>query len=82
MYAFIAELPESYHYVTPIKVAEGILDWKDLAWIFHPKNVGIADLTYYLPKMLDETTNYEYIFTYKDNKLIDVTTTPLAQTFR
>lgn len=39
-------------------------------------------LTYYLPKMLDETTNYEYIFTYKDNTLIDVTTTPLVRTFR
>ncbi|MEB2301691.1 8-oxo-dGTP diphosphatase [Lysinibacillus xylanilyticus] len=81
MYAFIAELPESYHYMTPIKVAEGILDWKDLSWIFHPKNVGIADLKYYLPKMLDETINYEYIFTYKDNKLIDITSTPLVQTF-
>lgn len=81
MYAFIVELPESYSYVTPIKVAEGILDWKDLSWIFHPQNVGIADLKYYLPKMLEETNNYEYIFTYKESKLIDVTTTPLTQTF-
>lgn len=81
MYAFIAELPESYSYVTPIKVAEGILDWKDLSWIFHPQNVGIADLKYYLPKMLEETNNFEYIFTYKESKLIEVTTTPLTQTF-
>jgi 8-oxo-dGTP diphosphatase len=80
MYAFIAELPESYHYVTPIKVVEGILDWKDLSWIFHPKNVGIADLKYYLPKMLNETINFEFTFTYKESKLIDVTSTPLAQT--
>lgn len=81
MYAFIAELPESYSYVTPIKVAEGILDWKDLSWILHPQNVGIADLKYYLPKMLDESTNYEYIFTYKESKLIDMTSTPLIQAF-
>jgi len=81
MFAFIAELPESYPYVTPIKVAEGILDWKDLTWILHPQNVGIADLKYYLPKMLDESTNYEYIFTYKDSKLIDMTSIPLVQTF-
>ncbi|WP_285395759.1 8-oxo-dGTP diphosphatase [Lysinibacillus sp. fls2-241-R2A-57] len=81
MYAFIAELPESYPYATPIKVAEGILDWKDLSWIFHPQNVGIANLNYYLPKMLEETNNYEYVFTYKESKLIDVTTTPLEQIF-
>lgn len=81
MYAFIAELPESYPYVTPIKVAEGILDRKDLTWILHPQNVGIADLKYYLPKMLDESTNYEYIFTYKDSELIDMTSIPLVQTF-
>ncbi|MDM5232471.1 NUDIX hydrolase [Lysinibacillus pakistanensis] len=81
MYAFMAELPESYPYVTPIKVAEGILDWKDLSWILHPQNVGIADLKYYLPKMLDESINYEYIFTYKDSKLIDMTSTPLVQAF-
>lgn len=80
MYAFIAELPESYPYVTPIKVEEGILDWKHLSWIFHPENVGIADLKHYLPKMLDETTNYEYIFTYKDSELIDITSTPFVQT--
>ena len=81
MYAFIAELPESYPYVTPIKVAEGILDWKDLTWILHPQNVGIADLKYYLPKMLDESTNYEYIFTYKDSKLIEMISIPLVHTF-
>ena len=81
MYAFIAELPKSYSYVTPIKVAEGILDWKDLSWILHPQNVGIADLKYYLPKMLDESINYEYIFTYKDSTFIDMTSTPLNQAF-
>lgn len=80
MYAFIAELPESFPYVTPIKVAEGILDWKELTWILHPENVGIADLKYYLPKMLNETTNYDYIFTYQDKKLVNISSAPIEQT--
>ncbi|MGN4128230.1 NUDIX hydrolase [Lysinibacillus sphaericus] len=81
MYAFIAELPESYPYNTPIKVDEGILDWKDISWILHPNNLGIADLKYYLPIMLNESVNYEYTFTYKENKLIGFTTAPLEQSF-
>lgn len=80
MYAFIAELPESFPYVTPIKVAEGILDWKELTWILHPENVGIADLKYYLPKMLNETANYDYIFTYQDKKLVNISSAPIEQT--
>ncbi|MEK5485814.1 NUDIX hydrolase [Lysinibacillus sp. FSL M8-0355] len=80
MYAFIAELPESFTYITPIKVAEGILDWKDLTWIFHPENVAIADLKHYLPTMLNEATNYDYNFTYQDKQLVHISSTPIEQT--
>ena len=48
-YAIIAELSKSYLYNTPIKVDEGILDWKDISWIHYPNNLGIADVKYYLP---------------------------------
>jgi len=56
MYAFIAEIPDSFTYITPIKVAEGILDWKELSWIFHPENVGIADLKYCLQCLMNQQT--------------------------
>ncbi|GLC87179.1 NUDIX hydrolase [Lysinibacillus piscis] len=78
MYAFIAELPEDYAYVTPIKVAEGILDWKELSWIFHPQNVGLAELKDYLPRMLNDSNNYEYVFTYVDKELMNIEIVPLA----
>ncbi|CEH30791.1 DNA mismatch repair protein MutT [Aneurinibacillus migulanus] len=82
MYVFIAELLESYQYNTPIKVDEGILDWKDISWILHPSNLGIADIQHYLPNMLNEAVNYEYKFTYKKNKLIEFTAIPLDVAFK
>lgn len=79
MYAYIAELPESYEYHTPIKVEEGILDWKEISWILHPQNMGIAGLKNYLAKMLNEQTIYEYQFTYKDDEIIKFKTSPIEQ---
>ncbi|MBH9788035.1 DNA mismatch repair protein MutT, partial [Clostridioides difficile] len=54
--------------------------WKELTWILHPENVGIADLKYYLPTMLNETANYDYIFTYQDKKLVNISSAPIEQT--
>src|SRR5699024_1956240 len=52
MYTYVAEILENYVYKTPIKTEEGILDWKNLDWILHPKNVGVANLRYFLPLLV------------------------------
>lgn len=65
MYAYIAELPTTYEYPTPIKMEEGILDWKDLDWLLHPENVGVANLKYFLQLMLNDPLTYNHCFVYE-----------------
>lgn len=61
MYAFVADLPEDFQYVTPIKTSEGILDWKPISWIMHPENTGIAhNVPFFLEKMLYDEKKYEH----------------------
>lgn len=79
MYVFVAELPDSYVYHTPLKTDEGILDWKDLSWILHPKNKGLANLQYYLQEVLNEITNYDYRFVYDGDDVVGFTRIPLDQ---
>ncbi|GMK41318.1 7,8-dihydro-8-oxoguanine triphosphatase [Paenibacillus sp. CCS19] len=71
MYAYVAELPEDYAYATPIKMDEGILDWKEMQWILHPKNVGLAaNIQGSLERMLFDPACYEYRCTYDNGKLL------------
>lgn len=79
MYVYVAELPESYHYPTPLKTDEGILDWKDLSWIMHPKNVGLANLKYYLREILLDETNYEHRFIYDGDDVVDFNRVPMVE---
>ncbi|WP_156288692.1 NUDIX hydrolase [Oceanobacillus salinisoli] len=71
MYAYIAEVPEDYTYHTPIKTDEGILDWKKIDWVLHPKNEGIANLKYYLTKMLEDDRMYEHRFVYQQGEVTE-----------
>jgi 8-oxo-dGTP diphosphatase len=64
MYAFVAEIPETYDYITPIKTDEGILDWKKIDWILHPENTGVANLHYFLSDMLQGIEACDYHFVY------------------
>ena len=53
MYCFLAEIPEGLKKPTPVKTAEGIIDWKRIDWILNEKNSGIAgNIKYFLPGML------------------------------
>ncbi|MCU9614666.1 8-oxo-dGTP diphosphatase [Caldibacillus lycopersici] len=71
MYVFLAEVPETFEFFTPIKTAEGILDWKKLEWILHPKNDGIANLHYFLPTMLRDQATYNHCFVYQNKAVVD-----------
>lgn len=42
LYFYIAYLHEEHSYNTPLRTDEGILEWKDVDWILHPDNLGVA----------------------------------------
>lgn len=71
MYAYIANLAESYEYDTPLKMDEGILDWKKIDWILHPENTGVANLKYFLPLMLSDDRPYNHCFVYDNDEVQD-----------
>ena len=72
MYAFTAELPLDYIYETPVKIDEGILDWKEISWILDPSNDGIAEnVPSFLPLMLNEDKLYEHKCTFEGSNMID-----------
>jgi 8-oxo-dGTP diphosphatase len=75
MYVFVAEVPESFEYATPVIVEEGLLDWKDITWILDSKNSGItANIQDFLPSMLQDSNIYDHQFTFNDdNKITDYT---------
>ncbi|AZN40989.1 NUDIX hydrolase [Paenibacillus albus] len=80
MYLYTAELAADYPYSTPVKTDEGILDWKDIAWIMHPDNVGVAThLPKYLPYMLERQTCYNHYSVFKNGVLVSVTSYPVSE---
>ncbi|WP_169082901.1 NUDIX hydrolase [Paenibacillus sp. PL91] len=70
MYAYIAEVPESFEYITPIKTDEGILDWKKIDWIMNDHNVGIvSNIPRTLPIMLNDANCYDHHCVYENGQL-------------
>ncbi|BFH63626.1 hypothetical protein PAJ34TS1_42180 [Paenibacillus azoreducens] len=71
MYVYAAELPADAEYPAPLPTDEGILDWKELSWILHPENRGVA---YNIPKSIEtilfDEHCYEHICTYKNGELL------------
>jgi 8-oxo-dGTP diphosphatase len=49
MYLYLADVAQDLDYPTPIKMDEGILDWKSIDWILHEENGGVASN---IPKVL------------------------------
>jgi 8-oxo-dGTP diphosphatase len=71
MYTYLVELPLNYQYECPLKSDEGILDWKEIRWILHSENRGVA---YYIPrsleKILSESICFEHRCFYEDGQLV------------
>jgi len=71
MYLFLFELPEDIQYATPQKVAEGILDWKELSWITDTNNMSIpAHVLRFLPSVLNGEVLVHYCV-FRQNVLVD-----------
>jgi 8-oxo-dGTP diphosphatase len=81
MYVFIAEIQEEEKIITPIKMNEGILDWKQIEWILSPDNSGVVDnIKIYLPEILNGNYGLEHKFIYENGVMIDYTTSILLTT--
>jgi 8-oxo-dGTP diphosphatase len=80
MYTFTSEVPDDFEYITPRKVDEGILDWKELSWILDKENFGTAQhVPYFLPKILNETACYNHQCTFIDGVLTKYKAVPIRQ---
>lgn len=78
MYLFVADAPAEFEYHTPRKMDEGILDWKEIAWILHPENCGIPPHEkHFLKAALEDPTTYEHHYVFRKNTLVDYRTIPL-----
>lgn len=72
IYVYVSTLPSGFDTEAyPIKINEGIIDFKDIDWIIHEKNFGIiADLRVFL-KDIKENKSNNYHLIYDDAKLVD-----------
>lgn len=79
MVVFIADVAHDFQYGTPRVVEEGILDWKEIAWVLDPDNQGISNkIDLFLPVMLERAASYDHIFTYDaDDRDVDYVRAPL-----
>ena len=69
-YAFTASLPDDLAYATPRETDEGVLDWKDAAWVLDERNERVpASARRYLPALLDDPECYEHRFTFAGDSL-------------
>jgi 8-oxo-dGTP diphosphatase len=65
MHIYVAKVASDFVYPTPIKVTEGILDWKPIAWIAEQHNFGIAEVVpRILPHILTDARPVEHAFTF------------------
>ncbi|BBI30768.1 7,8-dihydro-8-oxoguanine triphosphatase [Cohnella abietis] len=72
MYCYIAEVNNEFIYNTPVEVQEGILSWKKLEWVFHPKNKGVLPhLKEFLPIMFSNFSIYEHFCTFENDILVN-----------
>ncbi|TLS37153.1 NUDIX hydrolase [Pseudalkalibacillus caeni] len=79
MYVYIVDLSDCKTLETPLVIEEGILDWKDIEWIFDPNNMGIvSNIPSFLQDLLNGAEDMDYHCFYKNGKLEDVTSAQLV----
>lgn len=69
MYAYLADVPDPEP-AGPLATAEGILAWKELAWVLDPVNEGVvSNIQRFLPVMLHDPTPYRHHCVYRQGLL-------------
>lgn len=73
IYVYVSDLPETFDIGKyPIKIDEGIIEFKSIDWIINEKNFGvIADLRVFLNDIKHNQKN-NYHLVYNDSKLMEV----------
>ena len=73
IYVYVSELDDNFDTsIYPLKISEGIIDFKDIDWILNIKNYGvIEDLRVFLNDIKNGSTN-NYHLVYDNSKLLEV----------
>jgi 8-oxo-dGTP diphosphatase len=78
MHVFLAEMPSEQTLDTPVRVEEGILDWKEIDWILDEDNKGVvSNIKWFLPRMMRGEHRLEHSFVYEDGMITDYVTAAL-----
>ena len=72
IYAYVASLPDDFDISKyPLKIDEGIIDFKEIDWILNKKNFGIVeDLRIFINDIKNNQKN-NYHFIYDCSKLVE-----------
>ena len=73
IYVYVSNLPSSFDISKyPIKISEGIIDFKDIDWVLDEKNFGIVpDLRIFISD-IKHNIKQNYHLVYDNDKLIEV----------
>ena len=68
MYLYVADLPQEFlpgaELRTPVRMDEGVLEWKEVSWALASDNPGVGDwIPRYLPAALFENRLFDHRFT-------------------
>ncbi len=73
MHVFITHLDPQIDYHTPLKMDEGILDWKEIDWVLEEDNYGVvSNIRHFLPDMIKSCEPLEFKCYYRNGQLDDV----------
>ncbi|RAP78334.1 NUDIX hydrolase [Paenibacillus montanisoli] len=79
MHVFCATLPEHAEYDTPVCIDEGLLEWKEKAWVLTKGNYGVGVIIpEYLPAVLSDEPCYEHKCVLHGNRLTAYEAVPIA----
>ncbi|HHT69298.1 MAG TPA: 8-oxo-dGTP diphosphatase [Firmicutes bacterium] len=78
LYLYIGYVSEDCLYATPKRTDEGILEWKDINWVLHPQNLGVAhDLPSSLRAALTDSRCFDHHSVFRGNHLERETATEI-----
>ncbi len=73
MHVFITQLEPHTEYPTPLKMDEGILEWKELEWVLAEDNMGVvSNIRHFLPEMMYTGEPLEFKCYYRHEQLDEV----------
>lgn len=79
LYFYFGFLPDQVQLATPQSTAEGILDWKEINWILHPENLGVAsNLPHALDYALNHTGCFDQHSVYRGYEMVDLYVNPIS----